>query len=401
MSVRESLELNLQLLENISRSIIKIYNPREVQRLTLKARESFEEIEIFLLIHEDSLKSTTLDYFLRESKRVWSAVKLHNQLITTRTKMPSPTIPFDIKTATAIVTTYDGSPTDLSAFIDSANLLKELTPPEHTALTIKFLRTRLTGKARLALPENFGTVDELIENVKSRCTSTVTPDNISTKLKATKQTGDLDQFCNEIDTLCNQLHASYIESGVPENVAKRMATKAGVEALTAGVGDRDTKIILKAGTHADVKQAIQKVLENASNLPNAQLLPINGRYKNQHKFRGSGRNYGYNNSNNFNRNHLNFNSNHLSRNNSDRQYYNRSYNNRGRRGNFVQQNRYNQYNQRNARVYYAQPTPEDLGQSTNMGNVMQYQQPASPPRFQNQSNQSSHPLVNTLGQFSQ
>lgn len=45
---------------------------------------------------------------------------------------------FDIKTATAIVQTYDGSHSNLNAFVDSANLLKELTKDDQLLLAIKF-----------------------------------------------------------------------------------------------------------------------------------------------------------------------------------------------------------------------------------------------------------------------
>lgn len=202
--------------------------------------------------------------------------------------------PFDIKTATAIVQTYDGAHDGLNAFIDSANLLQELTKAEHLPLAIKFLRTRLTGKARLGLPNDLTTIDALVENVKGRCAEPVLPENLLAKLKATQQKGDPHKFCSDIDSLCSQLCASYLDSGVPDAVAKRMTTKAGVEALTAGISNNETKTILKAGNFDDIKQAIQKVVENttpaSSNM--AQLLTFRNNRQPERKSYGSYRNRG-------------------------------------------------------------------------------------------------------------
>lgn len=211
-------------------------------------------------------------------------------------------MPFDIKEATAIVQPYNGSHDGLNTFIDSANLLKDIIEAANLPTAIKFLRTRLTGKARLGLPDNFETIDDLIANVKSRCEVIVTPENILAKLKATRQKGDTDNFLNDVDSLCSQLHATYIVSGVPDDVAKKMATKAGVEALTAGVISQETKIILKAGNFTDVKQAIQKVAENTnSSTSNSQILNFHAnRPFDRNQFgnnRGRGNNYNNNNAN--------------------------------------------------------------------------------------------------------
>lgn len=195
----------------------------------------------------------------------------NTQIIT----MPDPA-PFDVKSATAIVQPYDGSHDALNTFVDSANLLKELTTAEHVPIAIRFLKTRLTGKARLGLPDALATIDELINDVKNRCKGTVTSETIVAKLKTTKQRGDTEKFCNTVESLCHQLQATYVEAGVPTAVAKQMATKAGVDALTSGVTNNEARLILKASTFTDINQAIQKVTENATtNNIDTQVLAFN------------------------------------------------------------------------------------------------------------------------------
>ena len=59
-----------------------------------------------------------------------------------------------MKQPTAIVPVYDGAPDDLDAFIDAVQLLSEVTAAAHMATAVKFVKTRLTKKARLACQIN-------------------------------------------------------------------------------------------------------------------------------------------------------------------------------------------------------------------------------------------------------
>lgn len=74
----------------------------------------------------------------------------------------------------------------------------------------------------------------------------------------------MDSFCEQIEALSNKLKNLYIEQHIPEAVAKNMVKKATVDALINGVSNQETKLILKAGSFDDVKDAIQKVQENSS-----------------------------------------------------------------------------------------------------------------------------------------
>lgn len=49
---------------------------------------------------------------------------------------------------------YDGTPENLDAFVDAATLLKDYVAADQVATAVRFLETRLTGKARLGLAQN-------------------------------------------------------------------------------------------------------------------------------------------------------------------------------------------------------------------------------------------------------
>lgn len=68
---------------------------------------------------------------------------------------------------------YYGCSEDLQTFVDGASLLKELTNPAHLEMATKFLRTRLTGKARQGLPQDAKTIDTIGIDVKTRCAEVI------------------------------------------------------------------------------------------------------------------------------------------------------------------------------------------------------------------------------------
>lgn len=198
--------------------------------------------------------------------------------------------PFDIKTATALVQPYDGCFDKLDSFIDTANLLKELTKEAHMAMAIKFLKTRLSGKARQCLPEKIATIDELLQHVKEQCAEFVTPHSILAKLKNTRQNAGVEKFCTDVENLTSQLRNVYISQKIPGDVAKSMASKAGVDTLISGIKNPETKLILKAATFNDIKEAVQKINENSqtnSETNEIQVLHYRRTQSNQHgNYRG-------------------------------------------------------------------------------------------------------------------
>lgn len=138
------------------------YNKISTKTLIEKAKlaETLKnEIEKYLLVNEHKLPDTTLIFLSKVARNtnleIQTLIKLklkENSDEKVTMANPEPVPEFDFKRATALVQTYDGSPSGLNTFLDSVSLLEELTPPGNLATTIKFLKTRLSGKARSALP---------------------------------------------------------------------------------------------------------------------------------------------------------------------------------------------------------------------------------------------------------
>lgn len=287
-TLQDDIGLLNTLLNNLKKSINKNFTVTTLQAKLNYANELYNQIERGLLEEEDTIPDTELTFLIKASRNSISEIrnilKLKFEQLNTK---PQVTMPFDYKVATSIVQPYDGTADGIDAFLDSANLLKDLTEANQQATAARFLKTRLTGKARLGLPERLATIDDIIADVKTRCEDKTTPENILAKLKAVKQKDTAEKFCDEVERLTIKLKAVYLNSGIPDTVSTAMSTKAGVDTLINGIGSAETKLILKAGTFKDMKEATQKVLENTANTScqSAQLLTFKSR-QTQHNYKG-------------------------------------------------------------------------------------------------------------------
>lgn len=218
----------------------------------------------------------------------------------------------DIKLGTTLVQMYDGTPDNLNSFLDAVALFNDTvleefataTPAEKataTEITLKFIKTRLTGNARQAI-SGAQTLNEILNKLKEQCTSKVNSDNIKAKLGALKQKGSLDDFCDQVERLTLRLAAAYNNEDIPANKAKQMATKQGVDTLINGLNNNDTKIILRAGKFENINDATQKIHEcDQTKTTQAQVFVARGNHPQRSRGRGRGRFNGgraYNNSHN-------------------------------------------------------------------------------------------------------
>lgn len=280
------------ILQNLRKAPYRKYIKNTLISKHKKAREIYENI-LYLL---DDFDDHQQKYYLIEARNSFSTIKLiidkkldtasghlvklknfvhifiaFTKLYNKHKKMAVPKV--DLKTGTAIVQAYDGRQDGLSSFIDSVNLFSDTVTADFdtatqaqktaaTATVLRFILTRLTGKARAAVGDNPQDINEIINRLKTKCGITSTPDFYISKLNATKQVGDITKFTNEIENLAILLEKAYLSENIPIDVATRMATKQGVKALCSGVRNTETKLLLKAGQFSTLSAAIEKTVEN-------------------------------------------------------------------------------------------------------------------------------------------
>lgn len=310
MNISDHLQTLLRLETYLKKAVNTRLTRSNLINKKITAEKAYKALQKLLILQQDQIEEKELYYYTQISRNTISSI---NKILTL--KLPSCrekislktlskliillnrfkvfsrhtnknfTMAFDFKTATALVQPFDGSANGLDSFVDSANLLKELTTTDQQSVAVKFLKTRLSGKARLGLANSANTIEAVIIDVQARCKVITSPDDIISKLKITKQLTNSQKLCDEVEALTYQLKAAYLEKNIPVEVAQEMATKKGVEALINGIGNRDTNLILRSNNFADVKAAISKINENASFEPQstANILTYNNRRTGQNR----------------------------------------------------------------------------------------------------------------------
>ena len=408
----EEIRQLVALSKNLKKSINRQFKLETLKTKLQYANALYTQIDQNLLENKDSLTSSELIFLARAARNAITEIrfilerKINDQEIKPNMALPEAAAAvFDIRQATSLVQPYDGNAENLDSFIDSICLLNELTPEALRPMMIRFIKTRLSGKARIGLPDNIVTIEPLIEIINAKCEDHTTPENIISKLNATKQRGTINEFCEEIEKLCAKLENLYNKQQIPAAVAKTMATKAGINALTNGTNVPETKIILKAGTFASIKEAIQKATENSNtSCANASIFHYNKQQNEHRPNRGRGsfnrdsrHNNQQNHQNGRNNNRGNFRGNsrgnfrNYNNNFNNHNYRNNNYNQNGfqnRRPNNFNQHPNTQYvnsqgnNRNNPNLYFlapgTQPTPQQ-GQAGGNQQIQQGQQIVTQP----------------------
>jgi hypothetical protein len=347
----------IKILSNLKKSKFNKIRTETLLERSESANNLAKSIEEKLIAHEENISDSELKFLAKATREynleIQQLVRFkleENGIMTTAST-------FDLKTATSLVQNYDGSPKGLDSFIDSVNLLNELTNPANIATAIKFIKTRVSGKARLAFPTNATTIAQITTAIKEACEYIESPELVLSKLKALKNKGDQQKFCDEVEALTQKLASVYVTQKIPTDVANKMATKSGVEVLIKGVSNTELKTILKARDFETIQKAVQKINEvNAE--PSTQILYV------QHHRRRGRQNYGSNSQNNYNRNYGNNNRGFGYNNRPNSNYRGNARGNpnfRGNsRGNYQNgRNFYNQNQNRNGHnVFYAQGNPQ-------------------------------------------
>lgn len=248
------------------------------------ARHTFGEIKTFI---DERLDQPHLLRF----KTLIRAIIVFNRLYNKHKIMAD--IAGIIRIASTLVPQYDGTVDKLPAVLSALAALKTLITDANRVTAIQVVLSRFEGKARVAVGENPATIDAIVQSLKDKCDKRPQPETIIAKLNATKQTGDINQFTQKIETLTLELEKCYLAENVPVEIATKLATRAGVKALATGTRSDETKTILKAGQFDTIASAMEKAIENEP-IVNNQVLHVrsnnSGQRGNNNGYRANGQN---------------------------------------------------------------------------------------------------------------
>ena len=163
-----------------------------------------------------------------------------------------------IKITISLISKYDGNEKDLKSVVSNLNVLKKIVKPENKETIIELVLGRLTGRARIVVGETPTSIEDIVSKLQDRCSIKLTPEIVVSNMDNTKQTGTIEDFGSVIEKLTQQLEEAYIAEDITPEVARKKATKSGISALSYGLKDGETKIIMRSSKFETLHEAINE-----------------------------------------------------------------------------------------------------------------------------------------------
>lgn len=282
-------------------------------------------------------------------------------------------------------TKFLGEPSELATFIDQIDLLDSLTEEAQKDTLIRFLVTRMGGRARDALPDNINSVEDIKTSLKTH----IKPDSsqvIEGKILALHiDKTNMTKFAEKAEKLAEELKRSLVIEGFSKEKALELTIRKTVEMCRKNSKNETVKAVLSASTYKNPSEVISAMLVQQNIVKEEQKINNksnnnfdknkNSNYINNKRgnFRGRG---GYRNNDNQYKNNQN---------NGDNNYKNNNNRKNGRGG--YQNNRggYQNNNNRNEHtvriVSGNDQTPQYGGAGPNGTNTMSTPMPGTSQQF--------------------
>ena len=209
---------------------------------------------------------------------------------------------------------YNGNPLALESFLDKISLIEEFTEDNLKNVFISFVKSKLEGKAREALPENISSINEIKSVLKNR----IRPENskvVAGKIAALQvRNNNYSDFSKQAEELAEALERSLIIEGISKNKAQEMAIEQTVTVCRLNAKTDLVKAILASSTFTDPKEVVAKLIVEQNNETQEKKVfamhSSQSSYQNRNNYRknrgnysnrgNSNQNYRYSNQNNRN-----------------------------------------------------------------------------------------------------
>lgn len=120
---------------------------------------------------------------------------------------------------------YEGDPLKLESFIEDAELVETIAATENKALCLKFIKTKISGRAREYMPDEITSVKDISEALRKH----IKPDSslvIEGRLTALRlQKGNFTKFSEEAEKLAEAFRRSLIVEGFTKQKATELTIR--------------------------------------------------------------------------------------------------------------------------------------------------------------------------------
>lgn len=219
--------------------------------------------------------------------------------------------------ASNIRNNYSGDPLSLSSFIASIDFLKEMaTSAELLTLLLKFIRTKLEGRAAEIMPDNVESIDALMRILKEKIKHENSKVIEGRMMALRADRAKFQDYANQVEELSDALRRTLISDGMPQALAERQVIDRTIELCRSNTQNHTVKSVLVSKNFENAKEVVAEfIIQSNTVRQEAQVLSLrkhqNGNSNNSRNFRqgnfNNRRNFRF--SQNSNRSNRNFNNN--------------------------------------------------------------------------------------------
>lgn len=290
-------ERYLSKLEDLKTSVEEIRKEVNEKYLEPEAKEKFQ----LLIVKIERLQTdifVTLENRLKLSNLVHhsngSSSNNSSQITGIPTEISTMSENFDLKTATSLIPSMDGSENGTRRLIDAIELYESLLNDAGKQLLIRFvLKTKLTEAAKIRLNPDYQSVQGLLNDISKHLLSKKSASALSASLHSARQKHkSINEFGQEIEEMMLNLTISQADGD--KNALKclpQINEKLAITAFANGLRDPNLRTIIKARNYSSLKDAISGAKdEEISNRAGAseQVFQYSTRNKRSTRnFRGS------------------------------------------------------------------------------------------------------------------
>lgn len=269
---------------------------------------------------------------------------ISNYEVNSGTRIMAPTADdkrkFIAQASQVITKNYDGDSLSLNSFINSVNLMRNLTDDEYMPLLIQFVITKLGESALECVPSNPRSLDEIIRGLRSNILPD-TVDEIAGDLLALKfDRNKISDFTEQADKLSKAYKRALARRGIPLQTAQEMSVEKMIEVCLNLTQSSFVRSVLASKQFATPHQVVAAfAVRSKEDEKHKQVLAFqnhkrqSGGGQNNRNQNGKKGNW-QRNGNNQNNNYRGGNSNSNGNGQNGRKYYNNNnYNNNGNRNN--------------------------------------------------------------------
>lgn len=179
---------------------------------------------------------------------------------------------------------YDGDPLKLASFIDAIELLKDLCEEQNERILVRFLMTRLEGKAREAIVEDPYDPDDIITQLRAAIKNDSSKVIEGRMLALNSDRMNLTKFAERAEELAEKYRRSLCDEGFSKAKAKELTIEKTVELCRKNAKTDNVFTLLGAKTFSDPKEVIAKMITEI----NATKTLRNNSNKNGYNKNGNG-----------------------------------------------------------------------------------------------------------------